>query len=179
MPSKTPYRAFSLHIAPRPFDLITKAELFSIKGQQIEKRLSVIAVWDTGATHSMITQETAQKLDLPVVDTGRVRGVNSSAIADIVLLSIGLPNGVLIPDIRVIVSTLGGQEDMLIGMDIIRLGDFSISNANNETLFSFAIPPFPEKIDLAAKSKTENRKNGWVGEILSQWDSIEKPGSAL
>jgi hypothetical protein len=30
----------------------------------------------------MITQETAQKLELPVVDTGRVRGVNSSAIAN-------------------------------------------------------------------------------------------------
>ncbi|MDR1894625.1 MAG: hypothetical protein LBQ61_08080 [Spirochaetales bacterium] len=87
-----------------------------------------------------------------------MRGVNSSTIADIVLLSIGLPNGVLIPDIRVIVSPLGGQEDMLIGMDIIRLGDFSISNANNETLFSFAIPPFPEKIDLAEKSEAENRK---------------------
>ncbi|GHT54721.1 hypothetical protein FACS1894106_5880 [Spirochaetia bacterium] len=179
MPGKTPYRAFSLHLASRPFDLITRAELFSIKGQQVEKRLSVTAVWDTGATHSMITQETARKLDLPIVDTGRVRGVNSSAIADIVLLSIGLPNGVLIPDIRVIVSTLGGHEDMLIGMDIIRLGDFSISNANNETLFSFAIPPFPDKIDLAAKSKTENRKNGWDGEIPSQWDNIEKTGSAL
>lgn len=143
-----------------------------MEGQQVKKRLTVKAVWDTGATHSMITQETAQKLELPVVDTGRVRGVNSSAIADIALLSIGLPNGVLLPDIRVIISTLGGQEDMLIGMDIIRLGDFSIYNANNETLFSFAIPPFPEKIDLAEKSETENRKNGWMGIIPPQWDGV-------
>jgi hypothetical protein len=61
-----------------------------------------------------------------------------------------------------------------IGMDIIRLGDFSISNATNEPLFSFAIPPFPEKIDLAEKSEAENRKNGWEGEIPSQWDGIDK-----
>jgi hypothetical protein len=59
-------------------------------------------------------------------------------------------------------------------MDIIRLGDFSIYNANNETLFSFAIPPFPEKIDLAEKSEAENRKNGWKGEIPPQWDDIVK-----
>jgi predicted aspartyl protease len=145
-----------------------------MNGQQVKKRLTATAVWDTGATHSMITKETAQRLELTIIDTGRVVGVNSSTIADIALISIGLPNGVLIPNKRVIISSLGGQEDMLIGMDIIRLGDFSISNANRETLFSFAIPSLPEQIDLVKKAGIENEKNGWSGKPPSQWDGIDK-----
>jgi hypothetical protein len=38
-------------------------------------------------------------------------------------------------------------------MDIIGLGDFSISNGENSTLFSFAVPPFTNKIDLVEKAE--------------------------
>jgi hypothetical protein len=41
---------------------------------------------------------------------------------------------------------------MLIGMDIIRLGDFHISNTGSRTLFSFVIPPLPEQFDLTRKA---------------------------
>lgn len=34
--------------------------------------------------------------------------------------------------------------DLLIGMDVIILGDFSISNYNNKTTFSFRIPSIQE-----------------------------------
>jgi hypothetical protein len=45
---------------------------------------------------------------------------------------------------------------MLIGMDIIGLGDFSISNGENSTLFSFAVPPFTNKVDLVEKAEVSN-----------------------
>jgi hypothetical protein len=45
---------------------------------------------------------------------------------------------------------------MLIGMDIIGLGDFSISNGENSTLFSFAVPPFTNKVDLLEKAEVSN-----------------------
>jgi hypothetical protein len=46
---------------------------------------------------------------------------------------------------------------MVIGMDIIKKGDFAISNAENKTLFSFVIPPFPDKINLADKAEAANK----------------------
>jgi len=36
-------------------------------------------------------------------------------------------------------------------MDIISLGDFALSNGNNQTLLSFAVPPFQEKIDFSKR----------------------------
>jgi hypothetical protein len=47
---------------------------------------------------------------------------------------------------------------MLIGMDIIMMGDFVISNGGGTTLFSFAIPPLPQKIDLVDEADAENGK---------------------
>ena len=47
---------------------------------------------------------------------------------------------------------------MLIGMDIIKFGDLAISNKNNKTIFSFAIPP---PTDLLEKANRVN-KNKWI-----------------
>jgi hypothetical protein len=54
----------------------------------------------------------------------------------------GLPNQLLSD--RVTVSEIQGV-DMLIGMDIIQLGDFSISNFEKKTVFTFAIPPYQKQ----------------------------------
>ena len=52
-----------------------------------------------------------------------------------------LPNNVLVKDVIVNDSEIGSQGIIaLIGMDIIQLGDFSVSNFNNKTFFSFRIP---------------------------------------
>ena len=52
-----------------------------------------------------------------------------------------------------------GSADMLIGMNVIGLGDFAICNADDKTTFSFAVPPFPDKIDLAEKAKSVNEQS--------------------
>jgi len=44
-------------------------------------------------------------------------------------------------------------------MDIILLGDFSISNGGGRTLFSFAIPPFENKTDHYEKALAVNKRN--------------------
>lgn len=85
-------------------------------------------------------------------------GVNSSTIADVVLVSVILPNDLTIEDLYVIVSDIGTDE-MLIGMDIIALGDFCISNGNGKTLFSFVSPPFSDKIDLLKAAEEINAQN--------------------
>lgn len=45
------------------------------------------------------------------------------------------------------------------GMDIIKFGDLAISNKNNKTIFSFAIPPFENPTDLLEKANKVNKNN--------------------
>jgi hypothetical protein len=63
---------------------------------------------------------------------------------------------------RISVLNLVKDVDMLIGMDIIRLGDFSISNGAGKTTFTFAMPPFDDKIDLYEKAIAVNRSNSAI-----------------
>jgi len=63
-----------------------------------------------------------------------------------------LPNLVEVKNTNVTVCNLVKDVDLLIGMDIIQLGDFSISNGKGKTLFTFAMPPFDDKTDLYDKA---------------------------
>ena len=45
---------------------------------------------------------------------------------------------------------------MLIGMDIINLGDFSITHKDNGTTFSFQIPA-THNFDFVEENKSENK----------------------
>ena len=50
------------------------------------------------------------------------------------LLDLVLPNEVHVPDVAVVDTEIGNQGvDVLIGMDIISLGDFAVSNYDSTT----------------------------------------------
>ena len=119
----------------------------------------VKALWDTGAMGSAITPAVAQRLNLIPFGRVKVNGVNNVSMADIVRISIGLPNMVMVQEINVMVCNLVKDIDLLIGMDIILLGDFAISNGGDKTLFSFAIPPFDDKTDFYGKTLAANKRN--------------------
>lgn len=59
--------------------------------------------------------------------------------AETYLVNVGLPNGIGFQMLKVTKGNLGVSTDVLIGMDIISQGDFSITNQGN-TVFSFRIP---------------------------------------
>ena len=121
------------------------------------KNIKVAALWDTGAMLSAITPEVASKLNLIPFNRVKVNGINNSSIADVVKVSIMLPNKVMLNNYNVAVCNLIKDVDFLIGMDIIQLGDFAISNGAEKTLFSFSMPPFVEKTDLYRKSLEVNK----------------------
>lgn len=59
------------------------------------------------------------------------------------IVNIDLPNYITFESIRVCESEIGKQGiEMLIGMDIISKGNFSISNYEGKTVFSYAFPSF-------------------------------------
>lgn len=106
-----------------------------------EKSIETVALWDTGATNSCISSEIVTKLSLIPTGCKEVMTASGSDNVNTYLVDIVLPNNVIIEGLGVCDSKIGDQGlGMLIGMDIINLGDFSVSNYCGKTVFSFRIP---------------------------------------
>lgn len=103
--------------------------------------VKVKAIWDTGATGSVITQSVVNKLVLLPTGMATVHTANGPATRNTYTVDIGLPNQVLIGQVIATgVDALSSGCDALIGMDIIGLGDFSITNHKGVTCMSFRVP---------------------------------------
>ena len=101
------------------------------------------ALWDTGATFTSISDKVAASLGLIPVSKITINHALGQGVVNEYDVGIVLPNNAVIPYISVGEGKFDDC-DVLIGMDIISLGDFSISNLNNRTTFSFRMPPFQE-----------------------------------
>ena len=154
---KIPHLAFSIQYKGIARELISESEIVNPLNNQRNKYK---AIWDTGATNTVITPKVLKELSLTIVDIATIVGVNSEPEhAQVALFNLLLPNGVSIKGVRGSVCTIGGDSDILIGMDIIKFGDFAISNGGGQTLFSFAIPSFENKTDLLEKANNTNKNN--------------------
>jgi Aspartyl protease len=98
------------------------------------------AIWDTGATGSVITQDVVNTCGLKPIGMVKVQSANGVADTETYLVNLRLPNNVTIPNVTVTRADLGANVQILIGMDIITLGDFAITNAGGKTMFSFRAP---------------------------------------
>lgn len=105
------------------------------------------AIWDTGATNSVISEALFRQMGLPTLSMAPVSGVTGNSQLPVTLIDIGLLNGVRVPNVRVSVASVPGF-DVLIGMDIISIGDFAVTQANGQTMFSFMYPPGSKHIDF-------------------------------
>lgn len=105
------------------------------------------ALWDTGATITCISHELASLLKLTRVDQTSITGANNIPFkADVycVQLQLGKYN---IPYhlVAALPMEMTGH-DLIIGMDIISQGDFSISNYEGKTVITFRTPSL-QRID--------------------------------
>lgn len=122
------------------------------------------AIWDTGATNTVITPQIVKDLQLKPIDVTKVYVVDSeeAKTVDVYLVEIGLPNRVRIENVRVTCSPVKNC-DVLIGMDIIQAGDFNISKKFDGkkyvTMFSYCIPSHSNPVDLLEKSDMVNLRN--------------------
>ena len=117
-----------------------------------------LALWDTGATNTVITKNVISAVGLISTGKATVRGVNSEDVVSTYIIDIGLPNRVLFQNVNVSEGLLQGHYDVIIGMDVIQAGDFAISNTNGVTTFSYCCPPHKNPIDLLEKSEKVNPK---------------------
>jgi len=128
--------------------ILTPVDLFSDVYDEVTSYLTN-ALWDTGAMLSVISPEVAEKLKLDIVDTIQITGINGESLAEVAIISVRFPNGATIEDVRVAICSMSPGNEMIIGMDIITQMDIAITNGKGQTQFSFAVPPFENRIDFS------------------------------
>ena len=116
------------------------------------------AIWDTGATGSVISAELAQKLKLNPIGKTKVSTAGGVFEVNKYIIGLKLPNNLEIQNVMVSSGNLGSGVDFLIGMDIITLGDFSITNLNGKTMFSFRFPSC-ESINYVEQAKKLQKRD--------------------
>lgn len=116
-----------------------------------------VAIWDTGATNTVISEKLAQELKLMPIGRTNVSTAGGIIEANKYIVGLKLPNNLQIQNVMVTAGNLNGT-DFLIGMDIITLGDFSVTNLNGKTTFSFRYPSC-ETINYVDQTKELQRKD--------------------
>lgn len=114
------------------------------------------AIWDTGATNSVISATAVKSCKLIPISMAQVNGVHGTSTVNVYLVDIYLPNNVMFRGVQVTEGCLVGA-DILIGMDIINQGDFAVTNKNGITKFSFLIPS-QVNIDFVAQVNNSHQK---------------------
>jgi len=101
----------------------------------------VQALWDTGASRTCISTDVVISLGLVPLGKQQMQTPSGPSVANTFQIDILLPNNVIVQDLVVCDSAIGALGiGALIGMDIINLGDFAVSNFDGKTVFTFRTP---------------------------------------
>ena len=118
------------------------------------------AIWDTGATASVITDTVISQLGLNPIDKVPVSNTQGIYETEVYLANIYLPHhsrdNVVFRGLPVTRGVLCDPFSVLIGMDIITYGDFAITHPDGRTQMSFCIPP-TRNLDFAEEVNRQER----------------------
>ena len=133
-------------------------------GVAAHARTDFLAIWDTGATGTLVTQKVIDDCGLVATGMTNMHGVSGPGVAETFLVNIYLPNNVGYANMRVAKGEFTGG-DILIGMNIIGTGDFAITNPGGVTQFSFRVPSqadicFVKQTNLANARAAKSQKKG-------------------
>jgi prophage DNA circulation protein len=103
------------------------------------KSVKVAAIWDTGATTSLVNDKIVKSLQLKEIGIAQVKHVAGATAFPIHLAAIEIEGGMKITEHRLVSFPSIHAFDMIIGMDIIVLGKFCIENEHGNTVFSFKL----------------------------------------
>lgn len=139
------FQAFTTKFSAKTNVLFTKAGVSiafnphtTVTPPQIHE---VNAIWDTGATCTVITKPLAQRVGLIPTGKTNISGVNHTTLENTYIVNVYLPNKVCMGFMKIAeVDALTGGAEMLIGMDIIGAGDFSVYTEDNKTVMSYRLP---------------------------------------
>ncbi|HLN22103.1 MAG TPA: hypothetical protein VK213_13505 [Bacteroidales bacterium] len=100
------------------------------------QKTEVSAMWDTGATQSMISKSFYSKFHFPIVNNGYIASVNKINRISGCKIKIHISDYISYEVIAGIQDE-DERQDLLIGMDVISLGRFQLTNIHGEALLSF------------------------------------------
>lgn len=162
-------------------ELITEVHVseahYTTPGLPVPSQRTYKAIWDTGATNTVICPRIVQELNLK--PSGRV---TCSAVGagnqvhqyetDTYLVNLVLPNSVTVQGLKVSEGSVG-DVDILIGMDIIHHGDLAVTNYGGKTWFTFRVPS-NEPIDFVDEIERDKQKYGLRGGKAPAWLQHER-----
>lgn len=160
------FQAFTVKangIADRILTDVTVSDAFDPRKppDPLPKALSCKALWDTGATKSGISANLAQSLGLVPTGQVTVNHAGGSGPRPTYVINLALPHQVGVFGLQTMEFTHApGSFEVIIGMDVICLGDFSISNVGGQTWVSFRTPSCVAVDYVAEANAIRNPKVG-------------------
>lgn len=136
--------AFTIEAKGKLTAIKTPVTVMSPSGQKAEG----IALWDTGANRTCVSQKFVEQLGLKHMDKASCLTAGGMVICSIYCVDILLPNDIIAENILALDIDSGNACDVLIGMDVICDGDFAVTNAEGNTWVSFCSPPLEKHIDF-------------------------------
>lgn len=134
---------FTVSYSGRVNQLVTRADIgaaFDPGKEPVPPLSEFLAIWDTGATNSVITERVVQRCGLKPIGRTVVHTAGGDHECLVYLVCIRLPNNVGFDQVRVTEAPMAGDVDVLIGMDVISMGDFAVTTSDGTTTFSFRHP---------------------------------------
>ena len=150
---KAPFEAFTITVNGKAPSLVTSVLIFPpVSEEEIDnaENISVNAIWDTGATRTCIHPKVAKQLKLSPVGQAVMKTAGKTCSTYTYLANIILPNRLLITTVLLTALDEEAEPECLIGMDIIGMGDFSVSSFEGNSCFTFRYPSY-KKIDFVAE----------------------------
>lgn len=110
------------------------------RGSPEPRKQKFDAQWDSGATGTGISERVVSACGPSPIRKVQSIGTHGSQATDLYAISILLPNGLGYSSLEVASYNIGRGHDVLIGMNLITLCDFSITNVGGNTVFSIRFP---------------------------------------
>lgn len=109
-----------------------------------DKRYDCVAMWDTAATRTHISERVVNLLKLQSIGNTDIHTHRNVEIVNKYDISLILPTNEFILNIVALEGTYEKIDnwdiDVIIGMDIIRIGDFHIDYTQEKSVFTFRHP---------------------------------------
>lgn len=112
---------------------------YARKGISKEEIVKVKALWDTGATVTVVSELLVQRLGLVPTDFMKVSGYDGrTQMRNVYKIDIALSDSMRFVKLNVIDAPLI-TTDILLGMDVIAQGDFMVVHEENNKVLSFSL----------------------------------------
>lgn len=146
MATRQDFRAFTVKANGRLDHILTEIEVRpgfdpNKPPSPIPPAIKTRALWDTGASKSVISTSLAQSLGLTPVSTREVHHGDGKSLRNVFMVNFDLPNAVHVAGILATEFPPSHNNfNVLVGMDVIGLGDLALTHVGGLTTFSFRVP---------------------------------------